>query len=111
MSVIGAGIFQGRYLMATREDNLRTETANKAKFRAMQGERAKLDNMSVYNNVRHVMAQAELNALQTDYNQNNWDADEYFWGVVIGSIADFVSDHKNCPLEVRNWFELQGIWA
>lgn len=97
--------------MLVRQKNLDHEAACKAKFRLMQGERGRIGNMNVYNAVKRVMDEAELNALQTDFVQDNLEIDEHFWRVVIGSIEELISDHKNCPLEVRNWFALQGIWG
>lgn len=97
--------------MSEREVNLKWEAIYKAKFRTLQGERGRIDNMSVYNGVCKIMREAELNALQTDFAQDGQAVDENFWRVVIGSLEGLIVDHNNCPLEVRNWFASQAIWA
>lgn len=97
--------------MDGRSKNLKLEIEFKAKFRAMQGERGRIDHQPTYVAVRKLMEEAELNALQTDYAQDGREVDEHFWRTVFGSMSGLLSDHKNCPLEVRNWFWLQGIWA
>jgi hypothetical protein len=97
--------------MPQRQTNLSIQASCKAKFREMQGERGRIGNQDVYKGVCRVMNEAELNALQTDYAQDGKAIDEHFWSLTITGIEELILDHKNCPLEVRNWFELQGIWA
>jgi hypothetical protein len=96
--------------MSERSRNLASEAIAKAKIGSLKGERGRIDNQPVYAAVRRVMEQAEMNALQTDYAQDGHAVDEYFWATVVESIRWLISDHKNCSLEVRNWFELQSIW-
>ena len=87
------------------------EEIAKARVRTMQGESALIMNRVVYKEVRNVLEQAELNSLQTDFKESGLEVRDHFWRVTIASMQDLISDHSICSLEVRNWFELQGIWA
>lgn len=96
--------------MNERSKNIQAEIEAKAKFRNLQGERGKIDDMSIYQGVRRVMSQAEINALQTDYAQDGLLIDEHFWRVTLASIRDQLCSH-DCKIEIRNWFALQGIFG
>lgn len=97
--------------MSDHEFHKTAEAQCKATFRNLVGEAALILDRGVYANVRDVLRLAELNALQTDYAQNGYPVNERFWGTVLSAIDSILSDHKNCSQEVRNWFELQDIWA
>jgi hypothetical protein len=97
--------------MNDHEFHMTAEAQCKATFRKLVGECALILDRGVYANVRDVLRLAELNALQTDYAQDGNDVNERFWGVVLSTIESILTDHKNCSMEVRNWFELQDIWG
>jgi hypothetical protein len=104
----GQSIFKGRYIMGNREVNLRLESTAKAKFRELKRESFLVGNHEFRKALNTLLNQAELNAANTDFAQDERSVDEHFWQTVVGSISDLLC---SAPLAVRNWFALHGLFG